>query len=134
MTIYVLLPLLLTVGIAFATQWSLGARSTVSLGRVALIAAAAQLLLTALTVGLVLVSLDQLRDERCPLGELEVSSARVLLFATAIAGGVVLASVIADGRRQRGVLVWHLLASPAAVVLSYVVLSALFYWGLTCTS
>ena len=134
MTFYLLLPLLLTLGIAFATQWSIGARSTRSLGRVAAVVDAVQVLLTSLTVGVALVALDQPREQRCPVSEFEFSAAIALLFATAIAGGVLLATVIADARRQRGVLVWHLLAAPAAVLLPYVVLSALFYWALTCTS
>lgn len=134
MTFYLLLPLLLTLGVAFATQRSIGARSTRSLGRVAVIAGAAQVLLALLTVALVVLSLEQPREQRCPLGEFEGGAAIALLFVTAIIGGVLLATVIADARRHQGVLVWILLATPAAVVLPYVVFSALFYWGLACTS
>jgi hypothetical protein len=42
--------------------------------------------------------------------------------------------VIADGRKQSGMLVWHLVAAPAAIVLPYVAGFAYLYWGLTCTS
>ena len=57
-----------------------------------------------------------------------------LIFATATAGGLVLATAIADGRKQRGVLVWHVLAVPVAVALPYAVGFAYLLWGLSCTS
>ncbi len=102
MTFYLLLPFLLTLGIAFATQWSIGARSTRSLGRVAVVFGAVEVLLTALAFGLSLVTINQPREERCPISEVEWVGALALLFATAIAGGVVLATVIADARRHLG--------------------------------
>jgi hypothetical protein len=117
MTFYVLLPLLLVLGIALATQGPVGMGRWGSLGRGAAIVAAVEVLLVGITLALVLVSLDQPREQRCPLEGAEWRTAIVLFFATPIVGGVPLATVIADARRQRGALVWHLLAAPAAVVL-----------------
>ena len=134
MTLYVLLPLLLTLGIAFVTQWSIGASGARSLGRAAVAAGAVQVLLVSLMLALALLALARPPEERCPLSELEWLGAIALLFATAIVGGFLLATVIADARRQRGALVWHVLAVPAAIVLPYVAGFAYLYWGLSCTS
>jgi hypothetical protein len=87
-----------------------------------------------LAIYLTIAALGEPVESRCPISDGEWLIGIVLMFGTAAIGGLVLATVVADWRRQRGVLVWHLLATPAAILLPYVVGCALVYWGLACTS
>ena len=132
--VYLSLPFFLTLGIALAIQSMLVAHTETSLGRVGAVSMAGQTAAVALAIYLAVVALGEPREERCPISDGQWLTGIVLLFGTAGIGGVVLATVVADWRRQHGALVWHLLAAPLAIVLPYVVVVALMYWGLTCMS
>lgn len=134
MILYLLFPLLVTLAIAAATQGLLAVDPDSSLGRTGGAFLGAQVLVVGVTVALALAELSQSREQRCPIEAGTWLLAIVLLVASAVGGGLVLATVIADARKHGGMLVWHLLAAPAAVLLPYVAGFAYLYWGLTCTS
>lgn len=133
-TFFLFLPLLLTLGVGAATQGVLTMTPRPSMGRSGAALLGAQLLVVGGAVGLALADLAQPREERCPIDGGTWVLAIALLLGAAVVGGLLLATVIADGRKHSGVLVWHLLAAPLAVVLPYVSGFAYLYWGLSCTS
>lgn len=132
---YVLLPLLLTAGVALATNSPLRAQEDWSLGRIGSVLLCIQIALAAAVVAVVVESIRDPRDERCGGASDDLGVAVLaLIVLVAIVGGFVAATVVADARRQRGILVWHLLAAPAAAVVPYLVAPVFFFWALSCTS
>lgn len=134
MAIYYLLPLFLTVGIALAINPLLLARRDTSLGRLGAIAVGIQVAFAGAAVGVTWLWITRPVEERCGDGQFDGYVALAVLYGTAILGGLVMATVVADFRRQRGLLLWHLLVSPVAIALPYAVGFALLFWALSCTS
>jgi hypothetical protein len=129
---YLLTPLLLTFGTAFATYSPIRARGAAR-GRIGAVLLVAEAVVTSLGVAAVLVWFSRPGDERCQGGyDFSWAVGLVLLLATAALGGPVLAAVVADATARARTRVRDVLGGVAAVALPYVLLVALFFAALTC--
>jgi hypothetical protein len=133
-TFYLLVPLILTIGVALGIQSQFAARRTTSFGRVGAISLGAQALAATFVIAAAVIWLERPVEDRCGRDDGYGYLLLFGIFATAIFGGVVLAAVIADYRKQGGLVVWHLPAAPLGVVLPYVAGFAVFIVSFSCLS
>ena len=135
LALYVAAPGLLTLGTALAVHGMLGARRATSLGRVAAVSLGAQAVVAGGAIATILYALDRPAAERCSGGDgASGIAAIVMILAAATLGGIVLAAAMADRKRERAVLVWHLIAIPTALLVPYIAGFALTILAFSCLS
>ena len=134
-TLVFLLPLLLTLGIAWVAHAPISASERPRPSRIGAVSFVGEVATTALAIGLVALAVDQPFYERCSGrdDDLRAYLGLALLFTAAAVGGVVLAALVVDVRRE-GLAFWHVLVAPTAAALPYVIGAGLLYWSLACSS
>jgi hypothetical protein len=132
---YVSAPLLLTLGTAAVAYAVIRGRVRPTLRDVGVGSFVVQLAAAAVAICLAAFDVNRPVEVRCHrdndvLGVIALA----LLLGVAVVGGVVVAAAVADARRQRGVRLWRVLLTPAAVTVPYVVGFALLIWAVSCLS